>query len=445
MYKMNQIMKKLIISCLFCITCTVWAQKEPEVWSLQKCMEYAIENNLQIKQQELSLDEADIDVQNAFGAYLPNLNGSANNTWNSGLSRNPITNTNDRITVRNSSYSLSTRVPIFSGRQNYNLLQQAKLQKIANQYNIDTSKDNIRLQIANSYLQIVIQQENLEVLKAQHEITLEQLKRTQQLIDAGNLPKGDILELQATSATDIQNIANAENSVLISKTAMKQLLNLEFDKEFEVKKIEPSFDDLAVLEEPINRIISNVLVNRNEVKLAQQNVDISGQKIKLAKGSLYPSLSAFANVTTSETGRSKESLFTQVNDNFGFNYGLSMSIPVFNRFQNKNSVKRSKINKSRNEFLLEQTQQRLSRDVYQAYLDAKASNKAYEASKLAVTANEQAYEYAKNRFEVGISNSLDFTQAKIRFQNSQVQLIQSKYDLLFKLKLLELYVNGEIE
>jgi len=373
------------------------------------------------------------------------LNGSVNNTWNSGLSRNPITNTNDRVTVRNSSYSLSTRVPIFSGRQNYNLLQQARLQKVANQYNIDTAKDNIRLQIANSYLQILIQQENLEVLKAQHDITLEQLKRTEQLIDAGNLPKGDILELQATSATDIQNIANAENSVLISKTAMKQLLNLEFDKEFEVKKLEPSFDDLEVLEEPVNRIISGVLVDRNEVKLAQQNVDIAERQIKLAKGGLYPSISAFANVTTSETGRSKESLFTQVDDNFGFNYGLSMNIPVFNRFQNKNNVKRSKVNKSRNEFLLEQTKQRLSRDVYQAYLDAQASNKSYEASKLAVTASEQAFEYAKNRFEVGISNSLDFAQAKIRFQNSQVQLIQSKYDLLFKLKLLELYINGKIE
>jgi len=124
---------------------------------------------------------------------------------------------------------------------------------------------------------------------------------------------------------------------------------------------------------------------------------------------------------------------------------LSLNVPIFNRFQNKNSVKQSRLNKLRSEYNLEQTKQRLSRDVYQAYLDAQASNKAYDAAKLAVTANEQAYEYAKNRFEVGISNSLDFTQAKIRFQNSQVQEIQAKYDLLFKLKLLELYINGKIE
>jgi len=217
------------IVLLTSISCFAQEKTPEKIWSLQECMEYAIENNLQIKQQTLSLDDAEIGIQNAYGSYLPDLNGNANNRWNTGLTIDPISNTANRITVRNSSYSLGTRIAIFSGMQNYNRLQQAKLQKIANQYNIDTTKDNVRLQIANSYLQIVVQRENLEVLRAQHEITLEQLKRTQQLISAGNLPKGDILELEATSATDLQNIANAENSVLIAKTAMKQLLNLKFD------------------------------------------------------------------------------------------------------------------------------------------------------------------------------------------------------------------------
>jgi len=438
-------MKDYILIVITCIALQVVAQETPKTWSLQECIDYAVDNNLQIKQQLLSLDDADIDIQNAVGAYLPNLSGSVNNAWNTGLSINPITNITDRITVRNSSYGLSTRVPIFSGLQNYHRLQQTKLQKVANQYNIDTAKDNIRIQVTNSYLQIIIQKENLQVLKAQHEITLGQLKRTQQLIDAGNLPKGDILELKATSATDVQNIANSENSVLIAKTALIQLLNLNFDTDFRVKEIEATFDDLAILDQPINRIVSNVLNQRNEVKLAAQNLDIADKQIELSKASLYPSISAFANVNTSETGRSNEALFKQLDDNFGFNYGLSLNVPIFSRFQNRNSVKRSKINKLRNEFELAQVQQRLSREVYQAYLDAQASNKAFEASNLAVKANEQAYEYAKNRFEVGISNSLDFTQAKIRFQNSQVQLIQSKYDLLFKLKLLELYIKGKIE
>lgn len=441
---MSQLIRLSI--CFFASTfVTLCAQEKKELWTLKECMEYAVANNLQVKIQELGVNEAEINILNAQGNYLPSISGNATNTWNSGLSRNPITNTNERLTVRNSSYSLGANIAVFSGLQNYHRLQSAKLQKVANQYNIDTTKDNIRLQIANSYLQIVIQQENLEVLKAQHLVTLEQLKITQQLVDAGNLPKGDVLTLQATSATDLQNIANAENSVIITKTAMKQLLNLEFDSAFEVKSIEPSFDDLAVLEKPINTIIGTVLGMRNEVKLAEKNLEISEQQIEITKGNLYPSISAFANAGSSESGGINDPFFTQIDENFGFNYGLSVAVPIFNRFQTKNSVLQSKINKERNELQLEQVKQRLSRDVYQAYLDAQASNKAYEASKLAVTANAQAYQYAKSRYEVGISNSLDFTQAKILYQNSQIQLIQSKYDLLFRLKLLELYIEGKIE
>ncbi len=437
-------MKKISLLLIIGITLISKAQQTSKVWSLEDCMEYAVINNLQVKQQELSLQDASIAIKNAYGSYTPNINARARNTWNSGLSRNPITNTNERTTVRNSNYSLSASVPVFSGFQNYYRLQQAKLQKIANQYNINTTKDNIRLRIANSYLQVVLQQENLEVLKTQHLLTVEQINRTQKLIDAGNLPKGDILELEATSATDLQNIANAENSVLISKTGLKQLLNLEFDTVFEVKKINATFSELAVIEKPIKSLLSEVLSTRNEVKLAEQNIVLADQQIKINKGNLYPSISAFANFTTSELGRSNESFFTQLDNNYGFNYGFSLDVPLFNGLRNRNSVKQSKVSKLRSEYQLLQTEQRITQDVYQAYLDAKASNKAFEASKKAVLASKQAYEYAKNRFEVGISNSLDFTQAQIRLQNRKLQLNQAKYDLLFKLKLLELYINGKV-
>ena len=440
---MNQFIKTTILFFLTGIM-TVTAQEETKVWSLKDCIEYAVQNNLQVKQQQIGLQEADISISNAYGNYLPSITANANNTWNTGLSRNPITNTNERLTVRNSSYSLGSNIVVFSGLQNYHQLQAAKLQKVANQYNLETIKDNISLQLANSYLQTVIQKENLQVLKAQHQITLEQLKQTQQLVAAGNLPQGDVLTLQATSATDLQNIANAENNVLIAKTAMKQLLNLEFDTPFQVASTDPSFDDLAILETPINTILENVLGIRNEVKLAEKNLEISEEQIEIAKGRQYPSIDAFANAGSSESGGVRDPFFTQINENFGFRYGLSLNFPVLNGFQIKNGIKQSKINKQRNELQLAQVKQNISRDVYQAHLDAKASNKAYEAAKLAVNANALAFEYAEKRYEVGISNSLDFTQAKILYQNSQVQLIQAKYDLLFRLKLLELYTEGKI-
>lgn len=440
---MNQFIKTTILFFLTAVM-AVTAQEETKVWSLKECIEYAVQNNLQVKQQQIGLQEADINISNAYGNYLPSITANANNTWNTGFSQNLITNPNERLTVRNSSYSLGSNIVVFSGLQNYHQLQAAKLQKVANQYNLETIKDNISLQLANSYLQTVIQKENLEVLKAQHQITLEQLKQTQQLVAAGNLPQGDVLTLQATSATDLQNIANAENNVLIAKTAMKQLLNLEFDTPFQVASTDPSFDDLAILETPINTILENVLGIRNEVKFAEKNVEISEEQIEIAKGRQYPSIGVFANAGSSESGGIRDPFFTQIDENFGFNYGLSLNFPVLNGFQIKNGIKQSKINKQRNELQLAQVKQNLSRDVYQAHLDAKASNKAYEAAKLAVNANELAFEYAEKRYEVGISNSLDFAQSKILYQNSQVQLIQAKYDLLFRLKLLELYTEGKI-
>ena len=440
---MNQLIRCTVI--FFMITSvTVNAQQQPKVWSLKECIEYAVANNLQVKQQEIGLEEAEIGISNAYGNYLPSLSGTANNTWNTGLSRNPITNTNERLTVRNSSYSLNSNITVFSGLQNYHQLQVAKLQKIASQYNLATIKDDISLQLANNYLQIVIQKENLELLKSQHQITLEQLKQTEQLVEAGNLPKGDVLILKATSATDQQNIANAENNVLIAKTAMKQLLNLKLNKPFKVQSINPSFGGLVILETPIDTILDTVLKNRNEVKLAEKNLEISGEQIEISKGRQYPSVVAFANAGSSESGGVPNPFFTQIDDNFGFNYGLSLNIPVLNGFQIKNGIRQSKINNQRSLLRLEQVKQNLSRDVYQAYLDAKASNTAYKAAKLAVEANELAYDYATNRYEVGISNSLDYAQSKILYQNSQIQLIQAKYDLLFRLKLLELYIKGEI-
>ena len=446
-------MYKLFISALVALLIFTSANAQQKVWSLQECMDYAIENNLQVQQQELDLLDADIDIQNAKGSLLPNLSAGASNTWNNGINQvfiqsaaNPFGQTERRRqTIRNSQYNINSNIPIYNGLQNYNRIQQAKLQKIASQYNIDRLKDDIRINIANTYLQILLEQENLAVLEAQNDITLEQINRTQQLIDAGNLPKGDILELKANEATNIQNIAVAKNNINVAVNSLKQLLNLPFGDKFAVQKMEATLDDLSILNASVGEILSEVLTNRNEIKFAEQNIAVANKQVKITKGGFQPTLNGFAGASTAEFESSDNSLETQFEDNFRYNYGLSLNIPIFSRYQNKNAVSRSKVSVLRSKFQLEQTKQRVTQNVYQAYLDAQASDKAYEAAKVAVDAQKQAYEYAKERFEVGITNSLDFTQAKIQYQNSQTQLVRSKYDLLFKLKLLELYYNGDLD
>ena len=416
-------MKKIITTSIIGLVCfTINAQKK--LWSIQDCLEYAITNNLEIQQQSLLTQDAELNIKDAKGAYLPNLNASASRTWNE-TSNNSF---------RNSDYSVSTSIPIFNGFQNKNTLKARKLEKIANELTIASAKDDIRINITTSYLQVLLEKENLALLNKQYAITQQQIDLTENLVTAGTTPKGDLLNLLATKASDQQNIVNAENNVTIAIVNLKQLLNISFESPFETENIDVTFNDIAILDKPVNDIIASILTTRNEIKLAQENINIANQQIAITKGNYLPVISGFGRVRNFETNE-----FVQLSDNFRFEYGLNLEVPIFNRFATKNAVSRSKVNSLRSKNQLEQAKLRLTQNVYQTYLDAKASKKSYEAAQTAVEAQQLAYDYAQNRYEVGISNSLDFSQAKLRLQNSETQLIQAKYSLLFQLKLLKLF------
>ena len=415
-------MNKLLIFTISLLP--FFGNAQEKIWSIQDCMEYAIKNNIQIQQQNLLIQDAELNIKDAKGAFLPNLGASLNNTWS----------TTKDATNRSAEYLVSTSVPIFNGFQNKNTLKTRKLEKVANALNIARAQDDIRISIANSYLQILLEKENLALLKAQYNITKQQIELTNNLVEAGTTPEGDLLDLKAIGATDLQNIVNAENQVAIAFIGLKQLLNLDFGSPFDIEEIEVTLNEMALLDKPINDILSNVLATRNEVKLAEQNIQIADQQVQISKGSYLPNLSGFANFGSSQLNNTN-----QLSDNLSAIYGLQLDVPIFNRFATKNSVSRNKVNSMRSQYELEQTKLRLTQNVYQTYLDAKASKKSYEAAQTAVNAQQLAYEYAQSRYEVGISNSLDFSQAKLRLQNAQTQLIQAKYSLLFQLKLLELY------
>ena len=400
---------------------------QEKIWSIQDCMEYAIKNNITVQQQNLLTQDAELNIKDAKGAFLPNLGANASSTW----FRNETS-----PDFRTTDYSVGTQIPIFNGFQNKNTLKTRNLEKKSNELTIGATKDDIRINIANAYLQILLEQESLALLQAQYKLTQEQIQLTKNLVEAGTTPKGDLLDLQAIGATDLQNIVNGENRVAIAFINLKLLLNIEFDIDFDIQKMDVTLKETVLLDKPIKEIISKVLGNRNEVKLAEQNIEIAKQQEKITKGAYLPTVSGFANLGESET--TSDGILLQANG-FGTNYGLSVSLPIFNRFATKNAVSRTQVNTMRNEYQLEQAKLQVTQNVYQTYLDAKASKKSYEAAQVAVKAQELAFQYAQNRYEVGISNSLDFSQAKLRLQNTQTQLIQAKYSLLFQLKLLELY------
>ncbi|MDO6738497.1 TolC family protein [Wenyingzhuangia sp. 2_MG-2023] len=431
--------KKNILRVLFLFCCVQFGFAQTKTWSLEECIQYAIDHNLEVKQQLFALEDAKLTTSNAKGSFLPNLNVSARNSWNNGLSQNVTTGVLINQTTRNSSYGVSSSIPIYNGFQNYYTLQQSKLQEIAAQFNIEKVKDDMMLNVANAYLEVLLQQENIAILKAQNSLTKEQLNLAKQQVDAGTLAQGEVLQLEATAANDLQKIAEAENSLVISKLSLKRLLNMEVTDEMELKEVEIGLLDRKRLETPVDEIVEKVMSNRNEIKLSEINIDIAKKGVDIAKGAYLPTLSGFINFDTRETDIFDLGYFDQLKNNYGFVYGFSLSIPVFNRFQTKNAVAKSKINVLKSENSLKQTQQKVTQDVYQAYLNAKAMYKTFEASQKNTEAQKLAFEYQETRFDVGQSNLLDYTQSKINYQNSQTELLRVKYNLLFRLKILDLY------
>jgi outer membrane protein len=468
-------MKKIAIPFFFLIL-SISLPAQTKKWTLQECVNHALENNISVKQSELDYETAELAKKDAFGNFLPTLNGSASNSWNTGLTQNVTTGVLQSQTTRNSSYNITAGINIFNGLRNIRTSQRAEISRLAAQYNLDKMKDDISLFVANAYLQILLNKANLSVAKSQNLVTLEQLQRTNDLVDAGVLPRGDLLEIKATDASEKQKISVAENTVEISLINLAQLLLIKDYKNFDIidEGYEIIQDDIA--EKPVQEIIEAARENRSELKIAEENVELAKKDLQLARSEYYPSLSGFINYNTRESDAARilqggidpnqpsqpigiveatgdvvvapnyalistaalpytEQLY--LND--GISYGVQLNVPIFNGLSVRNNVKRSKINLKRTEFQLEQAKLDLESNVYQAYVDANGALKAFEAATVALESQELAYQYAKDRYDVGLTNAFDFSQSKLRFDNAKIEENRTKFEYIFKLKVLELY------
>lgn len=467
-------MKKNIL--YFFLICSVPLFAQSKKWTLEACVEHALEHNISVKQSELQLESAALSKKDAFGNYLPSLNASASNSWNTGLTQNVTTGVLQTQTTRNSSYNITAGLPIFNGLRNLRMQQRAEIEALAAQYSLDKMKDDIALHVANAYLQVLLNKENLKVSKAQNTITIEQLERTQELVDAGVLPRGDLLEIEATNASEKQSIVLAENAVEVSLISLAQLLLIKDYEAFDIADDTYEIYPSELIEKPVREIIEAAQESRYEVKLAEKQMEMVEKDLQLAKSEYYPSLAGFFNYNTRESGAdrivqggidpdnptqpigvveetgqlvvspnyalvSKPPLpfFDQLSANDGISYGIQLNIPVFNGLATRNNVKRREIELKNSSYQLEQAKLDLESNVYQAFVDVKGALKAYEAAEVALASQELAYQYANDRFDVGLTNAFDFSQSKIRLDNAKIELNRAKFEYIFKLKVLELY------
>lgn len=476
----------LTLILLFTLILSTNAQEaKPEVkkWTLRECVDYAIENNISVKQSENSIALAEIDKRSAIGNFIPNLNLNSNSGWNSGLTVDPTTGVLVNQTTATANGGLSSGVSIYRGLRNQNELRRADLSILAGQYQLDKMKDDISLFVINAYLDVLFGKEAVNVAIPQVEITREQLIRTNQLVEAGTLPRGDLLDVQATLANDEQNLIITQNNVRLALITLAQLLQLEDYENFDVANEEiETLPLLNLADYSVDRIFQKALETRNEIKLAETNIEIAESDIKLAKGALQPTLSGFYNWNSRYSNRDiitgqeidpnnptrvigqvattgddvispnfspiispAQGLFDQLDQNKGSSFGFSLQIPVFNGFSASNNVRRAKINYEQQKYQLKQEELDLEKIIHQVYADALGSLKLYEAAKRSLEAREVSFQYAQERFDVGVLNSFDYSQIKNRLVQANSDLLRAKYDFIFRVKLLEYYYGVPVE
>jgi len=422
-------------------------------WTLEESVTYAIQNNISIKQSAFDKELAELNKKDAVGRFLPSVNANASHSWNIGLNQNITTGLLENQTTQFTSAGIGAGIDIYKGLQNQNQLRKANLSTIASQYQLTKMQEDVSLNVVNAYLQILFNKENLKVQNEQFAFDTKQMQRTTELVEAGMLPKGDLLDLKATLATDSQRIVSAENALLISKMSLAQLLQLKEYEEFDIadSEIEPQVS--AVLLENPKTIFNKAKETRTELKLAQTNLEIAQKDIQIAKGAYQPTLQGFYNFNTRASDSDRiifsngqpvgitgpDSLFSQFSDNKGHSFGAQLTIPIFNGFATRNNVFRSKVSLEKSKLALEQQETELERTIYTAFTDTKGAQKSFEAANTTLEARLNAVNYAKERYEVGLMNVFDYNQTQTLFVNAQSEVLRTKYDYIFRTKILEFY------
>lgn len=447
------------------------AQSEP--WSLEKCIQHALDNNLQVKQSELNAEAAKSSATQGKLDLLPTLNAGASHGYNWGQTIDPFTNQFATDRVRSNSFSLSSNVTLFAGFQKQNTLKQRQYDYLASRYDLEKMRNDISMQIATTYLQVLFNQELLAVAKQQFDLTSLQVDRLRKMVEVGQLPKSNLLDLEAQLANEELNVVNTENQLSISLLRLKQLLQIN-SKDFSIDKPELEPNNLDQLGAEPSSIFNTAVQQRPEIKGAEYRM-MSAQKARAAAfGSQSPRLTVSGSYGTGYSGNNKigvgdtiigtryvgttqntlENVFAptlsfenfepkpfkdQLDANLNQTLSFQLSIPLFNGWSTRNNVKRAKINHLNAELQLEQSKQQLQQDIQSAHNDAKAALKQYQATKKAQTALQESFKYAQARYEGQLINTIDYTDAKNKLTKAQSDLLRAKFDFIFKSKVLDFY------
>jgi outer membrane protein len=443
-YKMKNLIT-FFIGILVLLSAKANAQ-ENNVWDLQKCFDYALENNIQVKQQGLATKYGENQLKQAKDDRLPNLNGQMGGDLSFGRSLT-YDNTYDNINSAGMSGGLSTNWTIFNGKTLSNTVKQRELDLQATLLDLQKTKDDIMLLIAGKYLEILFAEEIALVSQGNIEVTKQQIERTSQLVEAGSMARGSLYEVEAQLAREELKAVNDQNRIQLAYLDLYQLLELPIAESFKIEK--PSLPDLQANLTMMNAldVFNNAVNTRPEIKAAQKRVESALKQLEVAKGYRYPSLSFGANYYNQYNNQYNDingdriSFGKQLKNNSRSSLGLNLNIPIFNRNQVKNNITNAELQISDYKYRLQSQRNVLRKDLETVYTNALASMNSYLSAEKAVHSMKEAFRYTEEKFNVGMINSVDYNINKTQLTNAQSELLQAKYEYIFRTKILDFY-NG---
>ncbi len=442
-------MKKYISLFFSCLVCsTIGSQTK---WTLRECIDYAIENNIEIQQEVLRVESAEIDLSTSKNSRLPNLNASIGQRFDFGRStlENNIT---ESVSSSRSSFSISSSTPLFTGFRIPNENKMYELNLLASIEGLKKAKENLELQVTSLYLDALFQKELVKVYEEQLTLSKIQLERTVMLVESGKVPESQLYDMQAQVANDELNLTNAQNNHILSLLNLSQALNITDSNSFDI--VVPSSDNIvaenlsSIL--PVEQIYNTAVNVKPQVKEAEYNIESSKRSLNIAQAGYYPNLDLGLGYGTSyqkifKSNSNNRAFSDQIRDNASEYINFSLSIPIFNRFQTRNRVRTARLNIENNQLNLDNVKLALYKEIQQAYQSAVSAQAKYVSSEKASDASAIAFKYAEERYAVGKSTVFEFTEAQTKLLSSKSDLIQAKYDFLFRAKILDFYRGVEID
>jgi outer membrane protein len=416
---------------------------QQKVWSLEDCIRYAIENNIQIKQQAVLTEVQKNSLDLARLNLLPTLNGQAAHDYSFGRALDQNTYQFFNQTLLSDYFYLGGGATVFTGLQNYNSIQKNKYLVLSGQQDLQSISDNVALNVALVYLQILLNRELVAANENQLNITLQQIEKTRKLVDAGSMAKGNLLQIEAQAAQEELSLINIKNQLETSYLTLTQFLELKTPAGFEIVSPEINVDPNSVITGNIDEIYEIALKNRPEIKSSELKLTASEYDLKIAKGGRSPRISLNYSYNTRYTyiynQPGLQSFNNQLKNNKNSGIGLSMNVPILNGWQVNKNISNSKLSVESSQYTLEGTKKTLYKSIQQAYTDAVAALKKFNVSIKAVASTEESFRYTEQKFNVGMVTPVDYNAAKTQLLNSQSDLAQAKYEYLFKTKVLDFY------